>query len=157
MLLEDALRLAGQEAVDGVALLVGGATARDGASHVYQLSQEEARDDPVYVDRFCELYDADTCVSELLVFSSPPQSLPVLYVIQLAPARAAHLLIRFAAAAALVAGMLLLWKRLAHLSPRAPTYLAVTAALLTLYAVDPVAHGQNTPFSRSIRSQVMPE
>jgi hypothetical protein len=45
-----------------------------------------------------------------------------------------------------VAGMLVLWKRLAPLSPRAPTYLAVTAALLTLYAVDPVALGQNTPF-----------
>lgn len=138
--------LYGQGAQDGVTLLVGGDLVGLHPDAVYPGNEAAAQSSPPYVDSFCAIHPPiDSCRRVLLVFSSPPQSLPILGAVQLLPRDLAILTLRVVAAAALAGGMWLLWRRLYDKSPGAPRDLFLTALLLTPFAADPVALGQNTP------------
>lgn len=138
--------LYGEGAQDAVTFLVGGDLFADHPDAVYPGDESTAQASPEYVESFCSIHPPiDSCRDVLLVFSSPPQSLPVLGVVQLASPDVAILALRVAAAAALALGMWLLWQRLHDRAPNAPRDLFVTTLLLTPFAADPVALGQNTP------------
>ena len=102
--------------------------------------------DEPFAERSCELSPPGTdCSSFPVAYVSTPLSLPFARLVALLGADVGILAMRLGAALCLVAGMAALWRRLTPRHPAAGTYLAVTAVLLTPFAMAPLGLGQTSP------------
>lgn len=135
-------------AQDAVPFVVAGELVSSDPGAVYATGATDLYDlPPAFAERSCELTPPDhRCADVNVAFLSPPQTLPLLDALaRLGSGELGILVMRLLGAGALVAGMVVLWRRLAHRTPRAPVLLAVTALILTPFATVPVALGQTSP------------
>lgn len=142
------LLLADRVAQDAVPFVVAGELVSSDPGAVYATDATDLYDlPPAFARRSCELTPADVeCGDVNVAFLSPPQTLPFLDALaRLGSGELGILVMRLLGAGALVAGMVVLWRRLAHRTRRAPVLLLATALVLTPFATVPVALGQTSP------------
>ncbi len=135
--------------------------AQDAVPYVVAGELVTTRPDVIYAEDATDLYDlrdafaarscaisppGTDCESLSVAFVSPPQGLPFAFVLSRLGPGPAVLVMRLLAAGALCGGMLVLWSRLAHRTPRAGPALAVTAVLLTPFTMVPLPLGQTSPY-----------
>lgn len=139
--------LNGSLAQDALPYVVAGDLARDDPGLVYASQGGSLFDlDPAFAARSCELAPPGTDCSNLTVaFVSTPISVPFALAVSSLGATWASLLMRLMAASALVGGMWLLWKQLAHRTPGAARYLVVTALFLSPFTMVALSLGQTSP------------
>ncbi len=132
---------------DAVPYLVAGDLVRDQPHEVYASQHGDLFDlRPTFAQRFCELSPPDTdCGTVNVAFVSLPQVLPLTVVLAALGGQGGVLAMRLAAAACLVGGMLVLWRRLSGCSPRAPALLVTTTFLLTPFVMVPLSLAQTSP------------
>ncbi len=137
----------GKLAQDGVALYVAGELVTDRSDQIYIDDDGDLYDPPpAFHERSCELVpDPAACDDVVVSFVSTPLALGPVAALGALDFTLAILLVRLAAAACLVGGMALIWRRLADRSPDAPRWLALTAVLLTPVAALPIDLGQTAP------------
>jgi hypothetical protein len=100
-----------------------------------------------FARKWCQLAPSGThCDQVAVAFVSAPPSLPFAVLLGAPGAKAGVALARLLASLSLVVGMGILWNRLADRSPEAPTYLVVSALLLTPMASVPIVLGQTSPY-----------
>jgi hypothetical protein len=138
----------GRLAQDAVPYQVAGDLLHDQPHEVYASPSGDLFDlSPTFARRWCELAPAGTDCSQVgVAFVSAPVALPFSVLLAAPGAEFGALLARLLAAGALVAGMLVLWNRLAGRSRDAPRYLVATALLLTPMAAVPITLGQTSPY-----------
>jgi hypothetical protein len=132
---------------DALAYVVAGELV---TSHPDQIYARDPHDlyalPPRFAERSCELSPPGTVCSNFNVaFVSPPQALPVSWLLVQGGSSLALLVYRFGASLCLAGGMWLLWKRLATRTPHASHLLLVSVLLLTPFATGPIALGQTSP------------
>ncbi|MEI7593743.1 MAG: glycosyltransferase family 87 protein [Actinomycetes bacterium] len=143
-----AVLLWGRLAQDAVPYQVAGALVRTQPHEVYASSSGDLFDlAKPFADRWCEIAPPGTNCEKLNVaYVSMPLALPLSVVFAATGNQFGVLLARLLAAGALVAGMCMLWKRLAGVDPNAPRYVVIAAALLTPMAAVPITLGQTSPY-----------
>lgn len=139
--------LHGSLAQDALPYVVAGDLARDDPGLVYASQDGSLFElDPAFAARSCELAPPGTdCANLTVAFVSTPLSVPFALAVAALGATWASLLMRLMAAASLVVGMWVLWRRLAHRTPRAPAYLVATAVLLSPFTMVALSLGQTSP------------
>jgi hypothetical protein len=138
----------GRLAQDALPFVVAGDLVHDQPGEIYGSSSGYLFDlNPVFSERLCRAAPAGTdCDKFETGYVSAPAALPFALVITTPGPDFGVLLARLLAAGALVAGMLVLWHRLAGRSREAPRYLVATAVLLTPMAMVPITLGQTSPY-----------
>lgn len=135
-------------AQDAVPFVVAGELVSSTPDAVYATDATDLYDlPPRFAERSCELMpEGSDCADLNVAFLSPPQALPFLDLLARGSSgQTGVLALRMLGAAALVGGMVLLWSKLAHRTPRAPMLLLLTALVLTPFATVPIALGQTAP------------
>jgi hypothetical protein len=136
----------GQYAQDAIPLVVAGELAHEHPDIIYVRPGGGLFDtQPEFFAASCKYYDnpAD-CESYVVAFVSPPPALPLVVPLSKLGDNA-FLLVRELAAVALVAAMVVLWRRLTPLAPTSAWSLAISAALLTPLMTAPIGLGQSSP------------
>ena len=138
----------GRLAQDALPFFVAGDLVHDEPGEIYGSSSGYLFDlNPVFADRLCRAAPAGTdCDKFATGYVSMPLALPVAMVVRAPGPDYGVLLTRLLAAGALVAGMSVLWNRLAGRSREAPRYLVAAAVLLTPMAMVPITLGQTSPY-----------
>lgn len=136
----------GDDAQDVVPFLVAGELIREHPDAVYVDAGGGIYDvDPRFRDASCPRMRGLDCEAHPVAFVSPPGALPLLVPLAELPNDLVVRAFRLLNAGALVAGMLLLWRRLASRSDNAPVHLAASVVLLTPFAMVPIGLGQTSP------------
>ncbi len=121
-------------AQDAVPSVVAGDLVTDEPDDVYGTGIYEMT--PAFAERTCSFVPDDRSCDDLgVAFLAAPLSLPVAYVVALAPDGAAIVIWRLVTAASFVFGMLVLWKRVAERDPAMPRMLFFTALALTPFVI----------------------
>lgn len=133
-------------AQDIAPFLVAGELLRDQPDAVYLDDGLGIYDlDPRFREASCRRMDGLDCDRYLVAFVSPPAVLPLLIPLSELPNEAVVRFLRVLIASSLALGMAVLWRRLAGLDSRMPTYLVFSAAVLTPFAMLPINLGQSSP------------
>ncbi|MCC5952727.1 MAG: DUF2029 domain-containing protein [Acidimicrobiia bacterium] len=134
-------------AQDAVPLVVAGELVRSDPDAVYVGADGGlGRLQEPFHDRSCEILADDLdCERYAVAFVSPPQALPLVAALSTLGPEIALRLLRLAAAGALAFGVVVLWRRLAGVSARAPSIMAATTLLFTPLALISIDLGQTTP------------
>lgn len=134
------------DAQDAVPLLVAGELVRDEPGAVYPGAEGGIYNvHERFREASCPRLEALDCSTQVVGFVSPPALLSLLMPVSALPNDLAVRGFRLINAGALAAGMLLLWRRLAGRGQAAPLHLAMTAVLLTPFAMAPIGLGQTSP------------
>lgn len=143
-----AVLLWGHLAQDAIPYQVAGQLVHDHPHEVYASRSGDLYDlSPTFARQWCHDAPAGTrCDQVAVAFVSMPAALPLSAVLAAPGDRLGVALARLLAAGALVAGMLVLWNRLAGRSPDAPRLLVISAVLLTPMAAVPIVLGQTSPY-----------
>jgi hypothetical protein len=121
-------------AQDAVPTVVAGELVVDEPDAVYGDGIYEMT--PSFAERTCSFVPDDRSCDDLgVAFLAAPLSLPVAYVVALAPDGLAVATWRLVTAASFVFGMLVLWKRVAGRDPAMPRMLFFTALALTPFVI----------------------
>ena len=128
-------------------LVVAGELVRSAPGEIYAAEDGDLYElGPAFAERSCELTPpGQSCEDVQVAFVSSPLSLPMVMGAAAFKGAVGIAAIRLVSAGALVAGMTILWRRLAHRSRQAGSALVVTALLLTPLTLNVVTLGQTTP------------
>lgn len=139
--------LSGRAAQDALPYLAAGDLVHAHPADVYAARHGDLFDlRPVFRAEWCRVAPPGTNCEDLAVaFVAAPPVIPLTIALTALGDRGGMLAMRLAAAAMLVAGMGLLWRRLAHRARHAPAMLVASALLLTPMAMVPIGLGQTSP------------
>lgn len=138
--------LSARAAQDAVPYLAAGRLVHSHPTDVYAARHGDLFDlRPVFRAEWCRIAPPGTdCDNLAVAFVAAPPVIPLTIALTALGDRGGMLAMRLAAAAMLVAGMWLLWRRLAHRARHAPAMLVATALLLTPMAMVPIGLGQTS-------------
>ncbi|MBI2704510.1 MAG: DUF2029 domain-containing protein [Actinobacteria bacterium] len=134
-------------AQDAVPFVVAGELARRQPDDIYAPKAVDLYDlPPAFAARSCEISPPDTdCASTSVAYVSPPPALLFSYPLALLGPSRAVFAFRMVGAAALAAGMLSLWRRLASRTPKAGMIMLIATVALTPFVMNAVVLGQTAP------------
>jgi hypothetical protein len=132
-------------AQDAIPFIVAGELAVQRPDAVYSPTGHPFDPSPDFARRSCEMVPHGTdCDGVIVSYLSPPIALPLARALAAAGSTWGVVVMRLGSAAALVGGMLVLWRRLSVFGARAEKLLVISAALLTPFALVPIRLGQNS-------------
>ncbi len=139
--------LHGRVAQDAVPYVAAGHLAHAHPDEVYAARHGDLFDlRPTFRAAWCHAAPAGTDCADLAVaFVSSPPVIPITVALAWLGDGLGRLVMQLAASLMLAGGMLLLWRRLAHRTRRAPQLLLVSTLLLTPMAMVPIGLGQTSP------------
>lgn len=139
--------LAARPAQDAIPYLAVGHLATDHPEEIYASRNGDLYDlSPLFRAKWCDLAPTGTDCDDLAVaFVSSPPVIALTLPFGWMSGGTGALLMRLSAATMLVAGMSLLWRRLAHRTPNAGWLLVATVLAATPMAMVPIGLGQTSP------------